>query len=160
MLDDIAGGRRDRNTELAEFYFGSGEVEGLKKLVSELGDIDARKLSTFPLGDLESDAEGSGIAVRVGRYGTYVEDAENRRANVADDLPPDELTVDLSGAGGNVLVIGGTQSGKSTALPLALLSEPWLEGGGAKGGASFRSSSSTARWTRMVSAMAVARRAG
>ena len=28
----------------------------------------------------------------------------------------DELTVDLSGAGGNVLVIGGTQSGKSTAL--------------------------------------------
>ena len=70
--------------------------EGLQQLVSELGDIDARKLSTFPLGDLESDAEGSGIAVRVGRYGTYVEDAENRRANVADDLAPDELTVDLA----------------------------------------------------------------
>ena len=34
--------------------------------------------------------------VRVGRYGTYVEDADGRRANVADDLPPDELTVDLA----------------------------------------------------------------
>ena len=32
ILDEIAGGRRDRNTELAEFYFGSGQVEGLKKL--------------------------------------------------------------------------------------------------------------------------------
>jgi DNA topoisomerase I len=34
--------------------------------------------------------------VRVGRYGTYVEDEEGRRGNVADDLPPDELTVDLA----------------------------------------------------------------
>ena len=38
----------------------------------------------------------AGIVVRVGRYGTYVEDEEGRRANVADDLPPDELTVDLA----------------------------------------------------------------
>ncbi|HYI55094.1 MAG TPA: topoisomerase C-terminal repeat-containing protein, partial [Microlunatus sp.] len=102
VLDEIADGRAQRLAVLTDFYFGSsdgeatGEREGLQQLVSELGDIDARKLSTFPLGDLESDAEGSGIAVRVGRYGTYVEDAENRRANVADDLPPDELTVDLA----------------------------------------------------------------
>jgi DNA topoisomerase-1 len=34
--------------------------------------------------------------VRVGRYGTYVEDEEGRRANVADDLPPDELSIDLA----------------------------------------------------------------
>ena len=67
--------------------------EGLQRLVSELGDIDARQLSTFPVGDLE-DAEG--IVVRVGRYGTYVEDAEGRRANVDDELPPDELTVELA----------------------------------------------------------------
>ncbi len=55
-----------------------------------MGDIDARKLSTFPIGverpgDL--DAEDSGIAVRVGRYGTYVEEAATeKRANVPDDL--------------------------------------------------------------------------
>ena len=30
VLDEIAGGRRDRNAELAEFYFGSGDVEGLQ----------------------------------------------------------------------------------------------------------------------------------
>ena len=32
----------------------------------------------------------------VGRYGTYVEDEQGNRANVADDLPPDELTVELA----------------------------------------------------------------
>lgn len=93
VLDDIAGGRRDRRTELAEFYYGSGDVEGLKTLVNELGDIDAKELATFPVG------EDSGIVLRVGRYGPYVEgpgedgDAAGVRANVPEDLPPDELTV-------------------------------------------------------------------
>jgi DNA topoisomerase-1 len=86
VLDEIAAGRRDRNTELAEFYFGTGDIEGLKKLVSELGDIDARELATFPVGD--------GINLRVGRYGPYVEDTDGKRGNVPDDLPPDELTLD------------------------------------------------------------------
>src|SRR6478736_6492361 len=92
VLDEIAGGRRDRNTELAEFYFGSGDVDGLQKLVSELGDIDARELATFPVAD--------GIDLRVGRYGPYIEttpedgDGSPVRANVPEDLPPDELTAE------------------------------------------------------------------
>ncbi len=86
ILDEVAAGRRDSTTELAEFYFGSGEQQGLKTTVSELGDIDARELSTFEIGE--------GIALRVGRYGPYVEDAEQNRANVPEDLPPDELTLD------------------------------------------------------------------
>ncbi len=95
ILDDIAGGRRDRNTELAEFYFGTGNVEGLQKLVSELGDIDARELATFPIGGPDS-----AIALRVGRYGPYLEGPgadgtpAGTRANVPEDLPPDELTVE------------------------------------------------------------------
>ncbi len=95
ILDDIAGGRRERNTELAEFYFGSGEIEGLKKLVSELGDIDAKELATFPIGEPES-----GIALRVGKYGPYLEGPGDdgtpaaKKANVPDDLPPDELTME------------------------------------------------------------------
>ncbi len=95
VLDEIAGGRRDRNTELAEFYFGSGEVEGLKKLVSGLGDIDAKELATFPVGGPES-----GIALRVGKYGPYLEGPGDdgtpsaKKANVPDDLPPDELTLE------------------------------------------------------------------
>ncbi|GAA1426313.1 type I DNA topoisomerase [Microlunatus lacustris] len=97
-LDQIAGGNAQRLAVLTDFYFGSqaegGDHEGLQALVSELGDIDARQLSTFPVGDLETDTDG--IVVRVGRYGTYVEDAEGRRANVDEELPPDELTVELA----------------------------------------------------------------
>ncbi|MGI8578416.1 MAG: type I DNA topoisomerase [Nocardioidaceae bacterium] len=85
ILDDIAAGRRDSTAELSEFYFGSGDLDGLLTLVTELGDIDARELSTFPIDD--------GVALRVGRYGPYVESSEGARANVPADLPPDELTV-------------------------------------------------------------------
>ena len=92
VLDDIAGGRRDRKTELTEFYFGGKDIEGLHTLVNELGDIDAKELATFPIGE--------GIDLRVGRYGPYVEgpgpDGDEGalvRANVPDDLPPDELTL-------------------------------------------------------------------
>ena len=92
VLDEIAGGRADRATELGEFYYGSGDVVGLKTLVTDLGDIDAKEMATFPIGE--------GIDLRVGRYGPYVEgpapedgDGAPVRANVPDDLPPDELTV-------------------------------------------------------------------
>ncbi len=84
VLDDIAAGRRESVAELAEFYFGSGNVEGLQKLVTGLGDIDARELATFPVDD--------GIVLRVGRYGPYLETSDGTRANVPTDLPPDELT--------------------------------------------------------------------
>ena len=86
-LDEIASGDAARIAVLKAFYYGDGD-DGLQKLVSELGDIDARKLSTFGLGE--------GIDVRVGRYGTYVEDADGRRANVDPDLPPAGLTVELA----------------------------------------------------------------
>ncbi|MFT4084028.1 MAG: type I DNA topoisomerase [Nocardioides sp.] len=95
VLDEIAGGRKDMASELAEFYFGSARVKGLKPLVDGLGDIDARQLATFPIG-----GDDSGIQLRVGRYGPYIEgpDADGTpfavRANVPDDLPPDELTLE------------------------------------------------------------------
>ena len=90
-LDEVAKGNARRLAVLNDFYFGprGTEHEGLHTLVNELGEIDARRLSTSPIGDLDS-----GIVVRVGRYGTYVEAEDGRRANVADDLPPDELTVE------------------------------------------------------------------
>ncbi len=98
ILDDIAGGRRDRVSELGEFYYGSDKIAGLHPLVTGLGDIDARELATFPVGGPDS-----GIHLRVGRYGPYVEEvpgpdddgtAAARRANVPEDLPPDELTLE------------------------------------------------------------------
>jgi DNA topoisomerase-1 len=90
VLDEVAAGRRIAKDVLARFYFGGGDLEGLKTLVTELGEIDARELSTFELAD--------GIVVRVGRYGPYVEDVEGNRANIPEDLPPDELTVEVAKA--------------------------------------------------------------
>lgn len=91
-LDKIAAGDAERISVLRDFYYGSDTLEGLERLVSELGEIDARALSTFPL----AGGEDAQIVVRVGRYGTYLEDAEGRRANVDEALPPDELTVELA----------------------------------------------------------------
>src|SRR5690606_12286976 len=98
VLDEIAGGRRNRVDELKEFYNGSDRITGLKELVTGLGDIDAREMATFPIGDPDE-----GIHLRVGRYGPYVEQVvagpddddsvPAKRANVPEDLPPDELTV-------------------------------------------------------------------
>lgn len=96
VLDDIARGDKSRVAELSEFYYGSDRLAGLQRLVTELGDIDAKELATFPVRD--ADGTESGIDLRVGKYGPYLEGPDDGagtrvRANVPDDLPPDELTV-------------------------------------------------------------------
>jgi DNA topoisomerase I len=83
-LDQIARGEAARVPWLRRFYFGTNGEEGLKRLVSDLGDIDARDVSSFPLA-------GTDITVRVGRYGPYLE-RDGQRVNVPDDVAPDELT--------------------------------------------------------------------
>ncbi|MFE3630878.1 type I DNA topoisomerase [Streptomyces goshikiensis] len=103
-LDRIARGEAQSVPWLKRFYFGSEDATevvpadgdhlgGLKELVTDLGAIDAREISSFPVGD--------GVVLRVGRYGPYVErgekDAEgHQRADVPDDLAPDELTVEYA----------------------------------------------------------------
>ena len=88
-LDCISRGETERVPWLRRFYFGSdgdaGNEQGLKDLVSDIGDIDARDVSSFPLPD-------SDIVVRVGRYGPYLE-RDGQRVNVPEDMAPDELTV-------------------------------------------------------------------
>ncbi|MCI0685713.1 MAG: type I DNA topoisomerase, partial [Sporichthyaceae bacterium] len=84
-LDEIASGDAQMVPWLSRFYFGENGEEGLKELVSDLGDIDAREVNSFPV--------GNGIVLRVGRYGPYLERDEDR-ANVPTELAPDELTVD------------------------------------------------------------------
>ncbi len=73
---------------LRRFYFGAPGEEGLKELVSDLGDIDARDVSSFPLA-------GTDIVVRVGRYGPYLE-RDGQRVNVPDGTAPDELTPEFA----------------------------------------------------------------
>jgi DNA topoisomerase-1 len=85
-LDQIARGEAGRVPWLRRFYFGSDGEEGLKELVSDLTDIDARDVSSFPLPD-------SDIVVRVGRYGPYLERGD-QRVNIPEGVAPDELTAE------------------------------------------------------------------
>jgi DNA topoisomerase I len=87
-LDEIARGEAARVPWLRRFYFGSDGEEGLKELVSDLSDIDARAVSSFPLA-------GTDIVIRVGRYGPYLE-RDGQRANVPEGTAPDELTPELA----------------------------------------------------------------
>ncbi|MGW5608126.1 type I DNA topoisomerase [Streptomyces sp. NPDC003753] len=115
-LDRIARGEAQAVPWLKRFYFGetaSGSgfpagtngtaadagngdgdhLGGLKELVTDLGAIDAREVSSFPV--------GNDIVLRVGRYGPYIERGEkdteqHQRADIPADLAPDELTVELA----------------------------------------------------------------
>ena len=90
VLDEIARGEAERVPWLRRFYFGADDGDsadpGLKSLVGDIGDIDAREVSSFPLA-------GSDIVVRVGRYGPYLE-RDGQRVNVPEDIAPDELTIE------------------------------------------------------------------
>jgi DNA topoisomerase-1 len=97
-LDAIAEGREDSTSWLTRFYFGAdsgkeggiARAGGLKKLVEQrLEDIDAREVNSIPIG---TASDGAPIVVRVGRFGPYVQHGDER-ASLADDLPPDELSV-------------------------------------------------------------------
>ncbi|GAA0238821.1 type I DNA topoisomerase [Saccharothrix mutabilis subsp. mutabilis] len=104
-LDGIAAGRQERTTWLSGFYFGGnvgpessvGRSGGLKKLVgSSVEEIDAREVNSIPL---FVDGDGNTVVVRVGRYGPYLErevDGASQRANLPDDLPPDELNREIA----------------------------------------------------------------
>lgn len=90
-LDRIASGDEDRVDWLKEFYFGGGDQRGLRTVIDNLGEIDAREINSVEL--------APGLTLRIGRYGPYIEvpsdDPEKpRRVNVPEDLAPDELTTE------------------------------------------------------------------
>jgi DNA topoisomerase I len=93
-LDRIAGGEQDRVGWLKGFYFGGDKYRGLRSVIDNLGDIDAREINSMKLTD--------DITLRIGKYGPYLEvpdpsgapDATPRRVNLPPDLAPDELTPD------------------------------------------------------------------
>ncbi|OYX57210.1 MAG: DNA topoisomerase I [Micrococcales bacterium 32-70-13] len=96
-LDRIANGEADRTEWLTGFYFGDDHQPGLRPVIDNLGDIDAKTLNSMPLTDT--------ITLRIGKYGPYLEvvdpaaeaaadgtPATPRRVNLPQDLAPDELT--------------------------------------------------------------------
>ena len=92
-LDRIAGGQEDRVSWLNSFYFGGPNYKGLRNVIDNLGEIDARSINSITLDDQ--------ITLRIGKYGPYLEvvdpsaaeGATPRRVNIPDELAPDELTV-------------------------------------------------------------------
>jgi len=89
-LDLIADGTADRVEWLNSFYFGSDKHRGLRTVIDNLGDIDARSINSIQI--------APDITLRIGKYGPYLEVPADdggdipRRVNVPDDLAPDELT--------------------------------------------------------------------
>ncbi|MCU1513285.1 MAG: topA [Microbacteriaceae bacterium] len=92
-LDRIADGKEDRVDWLTSFYFGGDRHRGLRVVIDNLGDIDARTINSIVLDDE--------ITLRIGKYGPYlevkdpaaVEGDTPRRVNIPPELAPDELTV-------------------------------------------------------------------
>ncbi|WP_415855039.1 type I DNA topoisomerase [Sinomonas sp. G460-2] len=94
-LDRIAAGEQAGSDWLSAFYFGEEGKPGLTTIVNGLGEIDAREVNSVEI--------APGIVLRVGKYGPYLEkplpaDAPEgtapERANVPEDLAPDELTAE------------------------------------------------------------------
>jgi DNA topoisomerase I len=92
-LDEIARGDEEPLPWLTRFYFGTPGAKddgtGLKQMVAErLAEIDARAVNSIAIGGPDS-----GVVVRVGRFGPYVQEDE-RRASLPEDVAPDELTLE------------------------------------------------------------------
>jgi DNA topoisomerase-1 len=90
-LDSIADGEADRVEWLTGFYFGSEKHRGLRTVIDNLGDIDAREINSIRIAD--------DVTLRIGKYGPYLEapgESEDspRRVNIPQDLAPDELTAE------------------------------------------------------------------
>jgi DNA topoisomerase-1 len=88
-LDLIAGGEADRVEWLTGFYFGNANHRGLRTVIDNLGEIDAREINSIKIAD--------DVTLRIGKYGPYLEapgvDPETpRRVNIPAELAPDELT--------------------------------------------------------------------
>jgi len=91
-LDRIAEGEAERVDWLNSFYFGSGKHKGLRRVIDNLGEIDARSINSITIDE--------GVTLRIGKYGPYLEvadqdagpDAPPRRVNIPPELAPDELT--------------------------------------------------------------------
>ncbi|MFA7249167.1 MAG: type I DNA topoisomerase [Dehalococcoidia bacterium] len=100
-LDEIAEGERDPKAWLRTLYFGDPDAppseplahDGLHATIDRGWEaIDARAVSSVPIG---TDTDGREIAVRVGRYGPYLQVGDSEeRASLPDSIPPDEVTVE------------------------------------------------------------------
>ncbi|MDR1141394.1 MAG: type I DNA topoisomerase, partial [Planctomycetaceae bacterium] len=90
QLDAISRGESGHLNYLKEFYFG-GERHGLRQLLdNKTNEINARDVCTI---NVFSNEDVDSIVVRVGKFGPYLQHGDIT-ANLPEELPPDELTID------------------------------------------------------------------
>jgi DNA topoisomerase-1 len=81
---------------LNDFYFGANQ-DGLKQQLLDNISVSSADISTFPLGKPQPTPDNpapENVVVRVYSEATLVQQGEQRKASVPDDLPPDELTLE------------------------------------------------------------------
>ncbi|NLX96582.1 MAG: type I DNA topoisomerase [Rhodopirellula sp.] len=90
-LDAISRGELAHLDYLKGFYFGN-QTPGLKEqLAHKVDEIDARDVCRVLIGKPEGDS--GPVYVRVGRFGPFLEQGD-RRASIAEDVAPDELSLE------------------------------------------------------------------
>ncbi len=91
-LDDIAAGETESRPWLRKFYLGNGSPGLARMVIDRLGEIDARQVNSFPIGE---DGDGQLVEARAGRYGPFLSRGDDT-APIPDDIAPDELTLDVA----------------------------------------------------------------
>jgi DNA topoisomerase I len=95
QLDAIASGDGDCGSYLRGFYregFHSLSGREIRGLVDQLDDVRDKIDPAIASGVQIGEHDGQGVFVRIGRYGTFAK-CGDRTASLADDTPPDEVTV-------------------------------------------------------------------
>mgnify|MGYP000458650716 CR=1 FL=1 len=125
----VAGGEGTGSQWLKKFYFGEPGHHGLREILDNIGDIDPRELNTFRIGE-------NGAAIRVGKYGPYIEvtnpdaaeDEKPRIVNIPLDMAPDELTpekvqelIDAPIVTGQISAVGGEWAYRAVAKAAELV---------------------------------------
>ena len=101
-LDAIARGENEAAPWLRDFYFGGKGAGnggraimrvGLHALIDATGEaIAPQEASRITIGQTD---RGERVAVRVGRFGPYLQIGDSeQRVSIPDDLPPDELSLE------------------------------------------------------------------
>jgi len=96
-LDAISRGEMEHIQYLNRFYHGDGATGLKQELENKLEEIDTATVATFSLGRPKEGKNTNEVVVRLGQYGPYVQqEGREKNASLPEDLPPDEVTLDLA----------------------------------------------------------------
>ena len=86
-LDAISRGEDSKTKYLENFYFGNGDLTGLKKKLEQEFDKNNARLITMV------EDKDRNVEIRIGRYGIYGQYDDNR-FTIPNDFPPSEMSVE------------------------------------------------------------------